>query len=696
MEIVFIVIVFFISVIISNIINRMLPRIPLPLIQIVLGIVIGYITENNSIRLNSEVFLALVVAPLLFRDGEEANVPDILKHWKIVAFLAFLVVFIVAFGVGMTAHALLPTIPFGACLAIGAALGPTDVIAMSSLSKQLDFTKRVQAVLKGEGLINDASGIIAFTFAIMALTTGVFHAGNAFIALVLSSIGGALVGVFVAWLNRTVTTFLEEMDAKDITGYLVFEVFLPFLAFFISEEIGVSGIIAAVTAGILQASRFKKITLFDAQLSNVKKSIWQMITFSLNAIVFVFLGIELEQVTMPALLTGEYNDAWIFLAIIILTIAYFAIRFGSLVVYYFVVSHKRKQPFKRYREDMLQVTFAGVKGTVSIATILMTPEVVGQPQGIFLPRALMLFIVAGVTFLSFIVGVVVLPLITPRKVEKKDNFIQIALLEDVVAQLHLEVMGKKERSRMDAAIDNYRARIQELIIDNESSDTKSDIQELRMMILEIERDGLEESYRKKEINERAYHVYARYLYELERDIEHSFVRTTRFMQLIFRRLLSNIFHYLTYFFGNRKEAFRGRAKTSSRTMTHEERRSMREVYAKNTEQILSSLESLEGIYEAQIIDFLQGERIDTMEKIHTRGFINRVIERVQPNNTEEMMRGYYLERKFIFEYEENGLLSKRKAQELRKNVNSLESYSLNEDYSDLPYQLLDFLHRKNS
>ena len=135
--------------------------------------------------------------------------------------------------------------------------GITDAVAVGSLSGRIDIPERSMNILSGEGLI-DASGVTAFQFALAALLTGSFSPVEAAGTLVISSIGGAVVGIVLVLLKQQIVHLLETAVAKDVTGYLLIELLLPFIAYLISELIGVSGIIAAVIAGIMQASSLKK------------------------------------------------------------------------------------------------------------------------------------------------------------------------------------------------------------------------------------------------------------------------------------------------------------------------------------------------------------------------------------------------------------------------------------------------------
>lgn len=674
---VFYVIIFFVALIVSNVINKVFPKLPLPLIQVVFGLILGVLGAGDVLRLNSELFLAFIIGPLLFREGEEADVKGIVKHGRTVTLLVFPVVFLTTLIVGIISHNFYAAIPLTACFALGASLGPTDAVAVRSLSERFDFPKRIIAVLKGEGLFNDASGIIAFQFAILALTTGEFSLGKAVGSLALSAIGGALVGFLVAWLNRTVLTLMEDVAAQDVTGYLMLEIMLPLLAFFLAEEFHVSGIIAVVVAGVMQAGGFKKITLFDAQVESVSKTVWDAVTFILNSIVFLFLGIELQQIVTPIISNAYYDNFRLLLTVLVLTATLFIMRYVILSVYYAVIAKKRHQKFARYVDDILLLTFSGVKGTVSVATILLLPEAVAQKY------SLLIFLAASVTVVSFLTGILVLPIIAPKKEEKVDNVAKIAILTTVVEQLERESEKGRNKLGYIATIDNYQARIRKLIINQESATMTAEFNDLQLLILRLENEGLENAFRNNGITIKTYRIYQRYLKELERSIVHRFVSSLAFAVAIFLRairlVLSNILHINIHFNRKKIQKLVGDSKTE-----------IRDLYFNNTSLILDALESLEGVYNADLINYLQSERLRASEQVATGGFITRIITKARPNNLDEMMRGYYLERKLIFEYEAQGLLTAREAKVMRKNVNALENYSMNDNHSNLLYDFLEY------
>lgn len=139
MEFTFLIIVFALSITFSNIFNRIVPVIPLPIVQIIVGVLIGLTKMGQEIEFEPEVFLVMIIAPLLFREGELINLKAMMKNFGMILFLAFFGVLITLVGVGWTLHMILPTLPLAACFAFGAALGPTDAVAVGSLSGRIDI-----------------------------------------------------------------------------------------------------------------------------------------------------------------------------------------------------------------------------------------------------------------------------------------------------------------------------------------------------------------------------------------------------------------------------------------------------------------------------------------------------------------------------------------------------------------------------
>ena len=684
MEILLYTIVFLLLLVVSNVTNRLLPQLPLPLVQIVLGISLGFLLPQGKFHLDTELFLALVIGPLLFREAEESNITSILKHWRIILYLIFPVIFISTLGLGYLAHLLWAALPLAACIAVGAALGPTDLVAFASLSERFSFPKRVENILKGEGLLNDASGLVAFRVALLAWTTGSFSLGQASISLVLSIIGGFAVGMASAALNRWLHKLLMSAQVSDIASELLLELSLPLVTFFLAEEIHVSGIIAVVVAGIFKASRFKRITLLEAQVDSVTETIWNTVNFMLNGSVFIILGIELEMIAEPILKSPIYDNLLLLVSIVLLTLLLFALRFLMLFTFYFIRIRRLHKNVGNYLKEMLLLTFSGVKGTVSIATILLIPSQLEQDH------PLLLFLVAGVTFLSFLTGLLTLPHLSEEREEENEHLMHIAILNEVVSELEAGLKQTKTKAPLYAAIDNYHGRIENLILEQEDKATQRDLAALKLLILSIENDGLEQAFEEGKISDRSYHLYQRYLHNIEQGINRNLVSRFTYMFLVTLRVLRMLLHEIVTL-GARWRSWR---QGGAKYLTAEDMEDIAELYLSNTEVIIESLEHLKGIYKPSLITFLQESRLRETEIIGSGAFVERVIARFKPNNISEMIWGYYLERKIIFEYEKKKLISSSYAKRLRQNVNNLENYSLKERANTLPYDMVNYARER--
>lgn len=684
MEILVYAIVFSLILIVSNATNKLIPTLPLPLIQILLGIGIGFLLPNSEYHLDTELFLALVIGPLLFREAEEADITSILKHWRIIAFLIFPVIFISTLSLGWLAHLLWLGIPLAACMAVGAALGPTDLVAFASLSERFTFPKRISNILKGEGLLNDASGLVAFRVALAAWTTGVFSLGQASWDLVISILGGFAVGIVTAAVNRGLQKLLLSVRATDIASELILELSLPLLTFFIAEEIHVSGIIAVVVAGILKASRFKKITLLEAKVDTVTHTVWNTVNFVLNGSVFVLLGMELEMISEPILRTPFYNNLLLIATVLLLTGLLFLIRFLMVYGFYWYRGFRLKKSIDKYLKDALLLTFSGVKGTVSIATILLIPTHLEAEYPV------LLFLVAGVTLCSFLIGLLVLPKLSEDKEESNDHLMHIAILNDVVMLLEKDLTVTKQKGPLYAAIDNYHGRIENMILNQEDKATQRDWEQLKLLILSIENDGLEQAYEEGKIRDRSYHVYQRYLRSMEQKVNRNLSSRLTYYFLVLFRLLRLLLHELVTF-GSGIRAWKNGENYKLEAIDYDQ---IAALYLANTEIIIESLENLKGIYRSTLISFLQESRLRETSLITSGAFVERVINRIKPNNIDEMLRGYYLERKLIFEYEEQHLISAKYARRMRQNVNELENYSLRESANTLPYDMINYARNR--
>lgn len=675
MELIYWIILFAFAITFSNVFNRIVPIIPLPMVQIIFGVLIGLTEMGQKITFEPEVFLVMIIAPLLFREGERTNIRSMLKNFSVILFLAFAGVIITLLTVGWTLHLIIPALPIAACFAFGAALGPTDAVAVGSLSGKIQIPAKAMNILAGEGLINDASGVTAFQFALAALLTGSFSVINASWTLLFSSVGGAAVGVILVFFKRQIVHLLEKASAKDVTGYLLLELLLPFLSYVLAEIFGVSGIIAAVVAGVMQASSLKKLSLFEAELSSVSESTWSTIVFMLNALVFLFLGIELSQVFSPIWNSETYSNLFLMCVVLLISVTLFATRFLSIVFIYGIKN--RFKNIKKFMNEILILTFGGVKGTVSLATIFILPLTINGE--LFIERSLLLFITACVILVTLISGLVILPFLTDNEEEEPENPIEIKLLKEVID--HLKLRNESDpHVEMNVVIENYQDRIKELYTEQLSAEKKQDAQELQALIVSIEKDGLEESFRQKEINVEGYRLYKRLITRMERSITKQLLSIIGFW-LLFVRQVINLFIHTNSLWDHEDEE----VKTELRK---EEMESIRQVFLQNTEVILKSLNNLTDVYDDDLIRFFIENRLQLAQRLEDGTFIDSFIIHSQSDYVKELLIGYQEERNVIDTYELENKISSIVANEYRKNVNLLESFSINDTLNGLGFNKL--------
>ncbi|WP_159721911.1 cation:proton antiporter [Enterococcus sp. CSURQ0835] len=667
MDLIEIIVILAVVITLSNILAKALPAVPIFMIQIILGILLGLTHVGSSITFEPEIFLVMIIAPLLFREGETADIPAILQHFGMILFLAFVGVILTLVGMGFALHAFMPTIPLAACLAFGASLGPTDAVAVGSLAKRLKIPDSVMHVLEGEGLLNDASGVTAFQFAVATLLTGQFSLAEASSRLVISSLGGVALGFLVAYIKRQVIKLIEQISARDITAYFLIGLLLPFLAYLLAEVFHFSGIIAAVVAGVMQANKFRKISLFDARLSNVTETTWQTIGFTLNALVFLFLGIELSQVFSPIWNSRAYSNLQMFTIVIVLTLLLFVIRFVFVSLFFFV--RKGFSQTKKQLKERLILTIGGVKGTVSIATIFILPTTINGIE--FRERSLLLFITACVTFLSLIIGMIVLPILSDGEVIPPGSPKLMEIFQSVIANLEEDLknpdLSEKEQLALQSVITNYQNRIQELFNETMPESSQQEFQEIQASMISIERDGLDESFRKRQINVESYRLYSRFIAKFQDSVKRQVLSFLGFWLIVGTRLVRVILHPKMYWQRrqNREDI------VDSRDLT-----AVHEVFLRNSRAILESLENLRDVYDEELIDFFVAERKNLMEQVSTRGLFGTILIQQDPLYTKELIRGYYLERKIIDEYEEADQITTFSANEYRHRVNLLESYAM--------------------
>ena len=456
------------AVVLSSFISRFIPKVSTPLVQIVLGAIASQLPFFPEVTLSPELFMVLFIAPLLYLEAHEIDKSALLRTLKISLSLAIGLAIATMIAVGAALHALWPTISLAAALALGAALGPTDAVAVSSLGREASLTQRQLGVLKGESLFNDASGIVGFQFAIAAAVTGRFEVGEAANELVTSFVGGALFGLMIGivanWLFETIRSFGWETT----TTRILMELFLPFLLYLAAEDLGhVSGILAVVAAGLFMRFDRTGIGPNVARTNIVSTSVWGVLSFTLNGSVFILLGMLLPDAMGASWQDPTVDNAMLIGAIALVSLVVVAMRFVWVYAMLRLVrdeATRMRRPMNASRiRSAAVMTFGGPKGTITLSLMFTIPYFVASGE-MFPMRDELIFIAAGVIIVTLLLANFMLPLIAPNRngdASQEINEITIEVLRRTVEELTGRVTPDNRRALL-MVIDSYTKRITRL------------------------------------------------------------------------------------------------------------------------------------------------------------------------------------------------------------------------------------------
>lgn len=403
------------AVIVSAYLVRALPiSLPLPIVQIALGGLIAGVL-HHGIVLEPDVFFLLFLPPLLFLDGWRIPKDGLFRDKVIIVQLALGLVVFTVVGAGYLIHWMIPAMPLAIAFALAAIVSPTDPVAVSSIASRAPVPKRLMHILEGESLLNDASGLVCFQFAVAAAMTGAFSLGSATLAFLWVALVGLACGVAFTLAVALVQRWLTRRFGEEGGSSILVNLLIPFGAYLLAEQANASGILAAVAAGITMS--YVELTGRSMATTRLERSaVWNTISFTLNGIMFVLLGEQLPRILEGAIATvqesGRANPWWLVVYAVATTAGLAALRliwvWLSLKVR--IWRHRRKHGHAERPSWRLVIamSLAGVRGTITLAGILTLPLL--MPDGTPFPvRDLAIFLAAAVILLSLVGASIGLP-----------------------------------------------------------------------------------------------------------------------------------------------------------------------------------------------------------------------------------------------------------------------------------------------
>jgi monovalent cation/hydrogen antiporter len=466
-------------------------RIPYPILLVLGGLAIGIVPGMPTLELQPELIFFGVLPPLLYGAAFFTSLRDLRATVRPIGLLAIGLVLVTTVGVAVVAHAFIDGLTWPSAFVLGAIVSPTDPLAATTIARRLGVPRKLVTIVEGESLVNDGTGLVLYRVAIAAVLTGSFSEVRTGGLFVVVAVGGVAVGLAVGWIVRQVRRRLDnppaEVTISLLTGYF---------AFFPADLLGVSAVLAAVTAGIYLGWYTPELT--TSQVRQQGTAVWGIVQYLLNALLFVLVGLQLP-VVLDSL--GDIPSSRLF--------GYAALVCGAVVLLRFAWVFLAIDLPKRIAHGMpnwrggVFLSWAGMRGAVSLAAALALPLETdsGSP---FPGRDLILFLTFAVILVTLVGQGLTLPLVIrwlrledDGADDREDAKARIRAAE--AALVRLEELADEEWVREDTAerlrgayrfrTDRFQARFDDG--DDGAIEARSqDFQRLRHELLGAERDAV--------------------------------------------------------------------------------------------------------------------------------------------------------------------------------------------------------------
>ena len=433
------------AVIASSVLDKFLPPLSLPLVQIALGAVLALAVPTQlEWGIDPELLLILFIAPLHFNESRHVDSGALWKNRWGIASLSVGLVFAIVAACGATLHALLPAVPLAAACALGGAMGSTDAVAVTALTHDRRFGRRHEALLKGEALFNDVTGTVVFQCCLTLLATGSFsllHAGEEFALDLFGGFFGGLVMGLLAWGLLQV---LRRTGLDNPTLHVMLELLLPFVIYLAAKSLHIGAVIAVVAAGLMLSLLPQRHTAATARTKLQAQSVWTTLEFVLNGIIFVVLGMQLPRLMEPAAEGSLGDPATLLGVVVVLTLVLEAVRFAWLLAMDIRAAVAQGKGARscfapEALRGTLAMALAGAKGGITLSLMLtLTAGAALSAAG----RATLVSIASGMIVLTLVLADFAVPALAPSKYSARRTRArvdaEIDLMLDVIASVEAD------------------------------------------------------------------------------------------------------------------------------------------------------------------------------------------------------------------------------------------------------------------
>ena len=391
-----------------------------PILLVLAGFGLSYVPGVPEYSLDPDLVLVLILPPLLYSAAWRMPLRSFRANLRAITLLSVGLVLFTALVVAVVAVAVVPQLSFAAALALGAIVAPPDAVAATAVASRAGLPRRVVAILEGESLVNDATALTTYRVALAAVTAGSISLVTFGSRLLLAAVGGLAIGLAVAYVHAWLRRRIDE-PVLDTTLTLVG----PFLAYVPAEEVGASGVIAVVAAGLYLGHRWPRETSAAARIQ--AQDLWTTLQFVLEGAVFALIGLQL-----PSILAGlsAYDPATVLVATVAIVLAVILSRFAWLYPATYLTrlipAVRRRDPAPPWQYPTV-IAWAGMRGVVSLAAAAALPET-------FPERDLLIFLTFVVIVATLVLQGLSLPWLIRRLRLSGPSRMEDALQEAAVQQ----------------------------------------------------------------------------------------------------------------------------------------------------------------------------------------------------------------------------------------------------------------------
>jgi monovalent cation/hydrogen antiporter len=416
-------------------------QIPYPIVMVIGGALLGFIPAIPRITLNPDIIFFVILPPLLYSAAWLTSWRDFSYHLVSILLLAFGLVAFTVFGIAWAAQLLFTGFNWRLGFVLGAVVAPTDALAATSIAKRIGLPKRIVDILEGESLVNDASGLLALEFGLaMVLHNQTPTISSGLLRLLYLTLAGLAIGLIVGWITYVVERRIDHGPIEIAISILV-----PYIAYFAADEIHASGVLAVVACGLYLSRRSSEF--FSPGVRIQAWAVWDALTFILNGVVFVMIGLQLPYVR-EAIHGHTLRSLFLYAALfsgLVIALRMIWMYPGAWIAHYIRADLLHQNEPMPPPKGILVVGWTGMRGVVALAAAIALPQTLadGAP---FPQRNLIIFLAFSVIFVTLVLQGLTLPALV-RFLHVSDVASSNAEEEDARREIIQAALDYLEKSR---------------------------------------------------------------------------------------------------------------------------------------------------------------------------------------------------------------------------------------------------------